>query len=115
MAIEWTEHPQGMAGGAAPLAHVAATDVGPHPDWAVPPWSWAASVPRISRDRPRKMRSAAARKIGPIMEAEGCANNLANRRTAAHARPRSLGWANYRPAPVAAVGNAQGSGGSWSL
>ncbi len=34
---EWTEHPQGLAVGAEPLAHIATPDVGPSPDWAVPP------------------------------------------------------------------------------
>jgi CoA-transferase family III len=33
---EWLEHPQGRAIAAEPLAHVAATDAAPAPDWAVP-------------------------------------------------------------------------------
>ena len=34
---EWTEHPQGLAVAAEPLAHIATPDVGPSPDWAVSP------------------------------------------------------------------------------
>ena len=34
---EWAEHPPGLAVAAEPLAHIATTDAGPSPQWAVPP------------------------------------------------------------------------------